>query len=282
MLQVLWAITFAGHLVLLVVLMGRDRVRRFPWFTANIAVVAFRLLTSRLLYGRLSQMQMATFFIVVACLGAFVSLMVVLELARRAFGKARRIVWINGALACILVGVLALWFWGAWPAWKTIVSGPPLQLAQLIAQKGMFLADVENIIVGLLIVVVGRRYGAGFRSHVQQIAIGLSTASIAQLSIQAIWESIARKAVAHSMEEYNRLINLRDHLFNTNNAIYIAVLLWWIVCLWIDEPGQRKEQGEVVRDQGPGTSDQEVLPAEDAAPHGRELPRGPEAPEGSQ
>ena len=32
--SVLWTLTFAALLVLLVVLMGRDRARRFPWFTA--------------------------------------------------------------------------------------------------------------------------------------------------------------------------------------------------------------------------------------------------------
>ena len=33
--QVLWTLTFAAHLVLLVVLLGRDRTRRFPWFTTG-------------------------------------------------------------------------------------------------------------------------------------------------------------------------------------------------------------------------------------------------------
>ena len=33
--QVLWTLTFASLLVLLVVLLGRDRMRRFPWFTAE-------------------------------------------------------------------------------------------------------------------------------------------------------------------------------------------------------------------------------------------------------
>ena len=47
-LTALWTLTFAAHLVLLVVLMGRDRVRQFPWFTANIVLVALRLLTSQI------------------------------------------------------------------------------------------------------------------------------------------------------------------------------------------------------------------------------------------
>ena len=57
--QVLWTFTFAAHLVLLVVLLGRDRVHRFPWFTASIVLVALRLLSSRLLIDRMPQFTMS-------------------------------------------------------------------------------------------------------------------------------------------------------------------------------------------------------------------------------
>ena len=237
LLQVLWTLTFAAHLVLIVVLMGRDRVARYPWFTASVVLVAFRLLTSRLLFGRLPQMTMATFFIIVADVGAFLSLMVVLEIARKAFGGVRRPTWVVSALGVLVVGALVLRFWGPWPAWKTVVSAPPLQFLQLIAQKASLLADVETIVVGLLVVTFGYRFKAGWRSHTQRIVIGLSTASIAQLSIQAIWQTIAKTAVAHSMAEYSHILDVRDRLFNTNSAVYILVLIWWIVTLWKDEPG---------------------------------------------
>jgi hypothetical protein len=263
-LQVLWTITFAAHLVLLVVLMGRDRVRRFPWFTASIVLVAFRLLTSRLLFGRLPQMTMASFFIVVADIGAFLGLMVVLEIARRAFGRVRRSTWLVSALAVMAIGALVLVFWGPWPAWKTVVSAPPLQMLQLIAQKASLLADVETILVGLLIVAFGHRYKAGWRSHTQSIAIGLSTASIAQLSIQGIWRAIARTAVAHSMAEYNHILDIRDRLFNTNSAVYIAVLIWWVVMLWKDEPGAPVPAAEAAASEAPRLES-------------RPLPRGPGA-----
>lgn len=237
--QALWTVTFAAHLVLLVVLLGRDRAARFPWFTASIALVAFRLLTSRLLFGRLPQLTMAKMFVVVADIGAFVSLLVVLEIARRAFGRVRRSTWVGSALAVMAVGALVLIFWGAWPAWKTVASGPSINVLQLIAQKASLLADVETIVVGLLIVAFGYRYGAGWRSHTQSIAIGLSTASIAQLSVQGIWQAIAHTAVAHSMAEYQRIIGIREHLFNTSSGVYIAALIWWIIMLWFDEPGAR-------------------------------------------
>jgi hypothetical protein len=32
-------------------------------------------------------------------------------------------------------------------------------------------------------------------------------------------------------------LGLHDKLLNTNSAVYVIVLIWWIGCLWIDEPG---------------------------------------------
>jgi hypothetical protein len=156
---------------------------------------------------------------------------------------------------------------------------------QLLAQKGMLLADVENIAQGLLIALVGRSVGKGFRSKVQQLAIGLMTASLAQLSIQLIWELIAKTAVAHSREEYDHILGIRDRLFNTNNVVFIAVLVWWIVCLWIDEPKVLVEEEPVPEPTSgsilkiplpvPEPAAEKTAVAEDSSVHGRELPQGP-------
>jgi hypothetical protein len=292
--SVLWTLTFAAHLVLLVVLLGRDRVRPFMWFTASIALVALRLLISRLLFPRVPQITAAEIFITMAGVGAFVSLMVVLEVARRAFSGVRRGSWLLGALLAMGAGAAVLRYWGAWPAWETMKAAPPLQLLQLITKKAMLLADVENIAVGLLIVIFGRSAGSGFKSKAQQVAIGLMTYSISQLGIQAIWERIAATTVPHTQQEYERVIGLRDKLFNSNNAVYIAVLVWWIVCLWIDEPKRLEDEeplpepvsGSVLKIPMPVIEEraadpaEETTVAEDGSVHGRELPRGPDEDRG--
>ncbi|MFZ0395165.1 MAG: hypothetical protein WCF17_17760 [Terracidiphilus sp.] len=234
---ILWTLTFAAHLVLLVVLIGRERMARFPWFTASIALIALRLLVVRLLMNRLPQMTFAAIVVVMLDVTAFVTLMVVVEMARRAFGGARRASWLGGALSLMAVGAVVLIYWGPWPPVKTLSSYSTLQLLEFLAQKLGLLSDVETVGIGLLIVALGYRCGAGWRSHVQRIVIGLSTASLAQIAVEAIWQAIARTAVVHGMTEYNRVIHLRDRIFNANGAIYIAVLIWWIVVLWKDEPG---------------------------------------------
>jgi hypothetical protein len=246
--DILWTLTFAGYLVLLVVLMGRDRMSRFPWFTTSIVLMALRILSIRLLLRRVPELTLDTIVLVMGDLVALVALLVVVELARRAFGTVRRSAWLAGALALIVLGAVVLKFWGPWPPWSTMMANSTiarLRLLQLIAQKTTLLADVETIAVALLIVLLGSRFKAGWRSHTQQIAIGLSTASISQLLVQGIWQSVvtaarANPAVLQSMAEQHRVMGLGEKLSNTNSSIYIAILIWWILCLWRDEPWASK------------------------------------------
>ena len=244
----LWTLTFAAHLVLLVVLMGRDRLARFPWFTTSVVVMALRILSIRLLVKRLPELTMDTVIIVMADIGALVGLLVVVEIARRAFGGVKRSTWVASALALMVLGGVVLKFWGPWPSWSTLTARSTmstLRLLQLMAQKTSLLVDIETIAVGLLIVLLGSRFRAGWKSHVQQIAIGLSTASITQLLVQGIWQSVVSSAIknpaiAQSMADRTRIMGLGEKLSNTNSTIYIAILIWWIVCLWRDEPGTPK------------------------------------------
>jgi hypothetical protein len=243
--DVLWTFTFAAHLVLLVVLLGRDRAGRFPIFTAGIAVTAFRLLTVRLLSNRLPQMTFIEFMLITLTVSVVLSLLVLVELARKAFGTVQRGAWIAGSLAVMIIGALVIWKWGQWPPWDALKTGSPWQLLQLIVQKGSRLADIETILVGLLIIALGSRFGAGWRTHTQRIVIGLSTVSIAQIGLQATWENIVRHVRAdpsmiRSMADQQRIVALGDKLSNANSMLFLAVLIWWIVTLWFDEPGTAK------------------------------------------
>jgi ABC-type uncharacterized transport system permease subunit len=112
-----------------------------------------------------------------------------------------------------------------------------LQLLQLGAQKTDLLVNVVTVLLGLLVVSFGDRFKAGWRSHVQMIAIGLSTVALSQMAVQGTWQLIAMKAIPHSREEYERIVGLRDKLFNGNGVVYIVVLVWWIAWLWLNEPG---------------------------------------------
>ena len=238
--QILWTLTFAALLVLLVVLLGRDRARRFPWFTASMVLTALRLLSSRMLYGRLAPITMSQIFLTLALIEALLCLLVAVEIARRAFSGASQRTWIIGTVAVLAVGAGVLATWGAWPAWKTVSTASELgilRLIQLVAQKTSLLSDVITIELGLLVVLFGARFKAGWRSHTQKIVIGLSTASIAQLATRGIWQLIAMHAAPQTQAEYEHVMGIQEKLYNATSLTFVAVLVWWIACLWVNEPG---------------------------------------------
>ena len=244
--QILWTLTFAAILVLLVVLLGRDRARIYPWFTVSIALMGLRLLASRLLYGRLAPIPMNAIFLNLALIAGVVSLLVLVELARRAFVGASRRAWTIGTLVLLAASVTVVALWGPWPALKTLTVDSllaGLRLEQFITQKFDLIVDMLSIGLGLVIAVFGRRFVAGFRSHTQQIIIGLSTVALAQTAVRAIWQLIASHAAPTTQAEYERVLGLQEKLYNASSAIFVLALVWWIVCLWINEPGTETPAG---------------------------------------
>jgi len=264
--QILWTLTFAGQLVLLVVLLGRDRARLYPWFTVGIVLMALRLLASRLLSGRMAPITLNTIFIVLADLAAIAGLLIVVEMGRRAFAFLRRGFWWAGALVMLVVGCAILAAWGPWPAWKTLTADSflaDLRLMQMGAQKLDLLVDLLTVELGLLVIALGRRFGTGWSSHTQRLVIGLSTASLAQLTTEVILQLIIKAATPiHSQAEYDRLVGLRDKMLNASGAVYVAVLVWWIIVLWLDEPGAANGAEQPAA----ATPEPEYFPEEDANP----------------
>jgi hypothetical protein len=120
-----------------------------------------------------------------------------------------------------------------------------LLLMQLVAQKGALLAIFLTVGLGLLIVLFGRRYKAGWQSHTQRIVIGLLAVAISQLALLLTLQRMMRAAAPKTQAEYDHIVGIRDKLFNADNAVRVAVLVWWIVCLWIDEPGTSDQAAEL-------------------------------------
>jgi hypothetical protein len=165
--QILWTLTLAALLVLLVVLLGRDRARRFPWFTASMMLLTLRMLAGHLLSNRIAPVVSDWIFLVLADLTAILSMLVVVEIARRAFAGAGRRQWIVGTLGLLAVGGVVLALWGPWPSYKTLFAASDvstLRVMELFAQKVDLLADVLFVQLGLLVVIFGRNFKAGWHS----------------------------------------------------------------------------------------------------------------------
>ncbi len=236
--QVIWTLTFAALLVLLVVLIGRERARRFPLFTLAIVLMALRMLMSHMLTGRLSPLASSTVFLTLADLASIVAILVLVEMAWRAFKGADRAAWLVGALVLLAVAGVVVWKWGQWPPAQTLFANSTLGhllLMQLLAQKIDLAADILTIQLGLLVVLLGRCFEGGWRTHVQKIVIGLSTAALAQTTLRLIWQQVTIHATVHSQADYERIMSLQNRLYNANNVVYVAAVVWWIVWLWFDE-----------------------------------------------
>ena len=239
--QILWTLTFAALLVLLVVLLGRDRAKRFPWFTASIVTMGLLKLTEQLLLTRLPRITGLEIYWGLSNLNSAIGLLVLVELARQSFRGARKLSWIIGTLVVLAGGVAALVLWGPWPAWVTLTAQSQfatIRVMQFAADKGMLLSGVLTIELGLLATLLARRFGAGWRSHAQRILVGLSTVALEQLTLRVTFQAISSHSQIHSQAEYDRLLGLRDKLIHADDVVYLCVVLWWIACLWVDEPGE--------------------------------------------
>ncbi len=238
--QILWTLTFAAQLVLLVVLLGRDRISRYPWFTAGIALYALRLMAQVLLTGRIAVLNLQEILIVFNDLAAIVALLIAVEAARQAFAGAGRSQWTVNAVGMLAVAAGVLVVWGPWPAASELAQNTllsKLRLMNLVGQKGGILTDLLLVQLGLLVVVFGRRFQAAWRSHAQMIVIGLSMVAVDELGTQQVWRVLTRSVHPQSQAEYQHLVDLGARLMNINSGVYLAALIWWIVWLWLDEPG---------------------------------------------
>jgi hypothetical protein len=246
--QILWAVLLASHLVLLVVLLGRDRASRFPWFTAAIILSTLRLLADHLLNSKLTTLASYWQNFTGLALDWILGIAVLVELSRHVFssGKAGLILksrgWTGWSLITSVLALSAVWYWGPWPTWQGLTAERPqlpLLLVVLVATKGQLLVSILTVEVALLLRIFGKRFGSGWQSHVQQIALGLSTNALAFLTQQGITEYIKRTVNLNDPEKYKWAVKVVTDADNARRAVNLLVLLWWIFWLWRDQSDDR-------------------------------------------
>ena len=244
--QILWALVLAGHLIVLIVLMGRDRIARFPWFTAAITVSTIHLIADHLLHGKLTSLAFYWQTYTAVLLESILGVLVLIELGRAVFssGRAGRILnskgWLGWALVTGGVAVGAVWLWGPWPEWKALTAEPkqtPLLLVVLAAMKFQLFLSIVTVEIGLLLRIFGKRFGFVWKSQPQQIALGLSTYALGFLAVQATTDTIKHTVHLTSREQYQHILSLFAKLDNARFCLWFLVLVWWTIWLWRNEPG---------------------------------------------
>jgi len=235
--RILWTVTFAAQLVLLVVLLGRDRARRYPWFTASIALSALQLMAEVLLTGRMANLPLQEILFTLRDLGVIAGLLVLVEMARAAFAGVQRSTFLVNTAGVLLAAGGLLTVMGPWPVWKQLASLDMtmvrLYLMQLGAKKGDLLVALLTIGLGVLVFLFGRHYKADWRSHTQSIVIGLFALAVSLLA----FEVVVLRTLHFTQAEQASVMHLRFDFAFAHELIYLAALVWWIVWLWRDEPG---------------------------------------------
>jgi hypothetical protein len=128
-----------------------------------------------------------------------------------------------------------------------------LRLMQIAGQKADIFVCLLTVGVALLVLFFGRRLGTGLRSHPALLLIGLFAVSAIWLGVTVYWQHLTH-AIQPGMtrEQYQQLLATSAQLFNGNRMALIVVQIWWIACLWIDEPGSAPgEPAEVAADLEP-------------------------------
>ncbi len=246
--QILWALVLAAHLVLLVVLLGRERTQRFSWFTALTMLSTLRLLADHLLQGKLSTYAFYWQSYALLVAGSLFLFGVLIELARLTFGRGCRrgkplspLAWQGWTFLVLAIAITALVLWGPWPDLKAMQANRqayPLLLTVVVALKSELFVNMLAILTGLLMMLFGSRFGNGFRSHPVQIVIGLSTTAVARLTVEGITDTIKVTHKITSRADYDRILHVFTRLDNARLVVWLLAILWWIYALWQDEPGQ--------------------------------------------
>jgi hypothetical protein len=103
--------------------------------------------------------------------------------------------------------------------------------------KAQLFLSIVTVEVALLLRIFGKRFGSGWKSHDQQIALGLSTYALGFLAVQATTDIVKHNLHLTSREQYEHIVRLFTNLDNGRFALWLLVLIWWIVWLWRNEPG---------------------------------------------
>lgn len=244
--QTLWAILLAAHLTLLIVIIGRERAARFRWFIAYVGLNAVSLIANHMLHGKLTTVAFYWQSYSLLALESIVGLFMLGELAKQTFsiGKSGLIAkpnfYIGWGAILLALSAAAVWAWGPWPTLQALQADPTqlrLLIVILIGMKGQLGVMILTVLVTLVLRIFGTRFGADWRSHPQQIALGLSTSALAFLAVQGINDVLSHTLHPKSRAEYDHAVHLVTRLESGRTVIWILALVWIIFWLWRNEPG---------------------------------------------
>jgi hypothetical protein len=219
---VLWTTGFLGEAVLFAILMVRHRWKDFPAFTAFSGFAVMRDLLLYTIYLRYSSVWYARAYWSMALLDFALQLGVVWEIARIVLQPTGS--WVLDAKRqFILWGAAGILFAVALPS---LVTPPAATLLDRMEVRGNLFT---SLVVCELIAVVTRTsksLGLGWRNHVMALGNGWTAWALAAILVDGL----------HSYFGAQRYFTALEHV---RMFVYLAVLGYWMVQFWLEEPARR-------------------------------------------
>jgi hypothetical protein len=218
--HLIWTAGFLGHLLLLGVLIVRGRAQRFPFFTLLILFYLLRSLTILLLLGHLAPPGLHLASLVFDVTDLLLECAVLTQLV---FAGLTPLDTLHRVLLpLLLVASAALVVTHLVPVSHYYTRAAPLLLHYYLA---VFMLEWALVLFFLL-----RSLGLTWHSHVAAITFGFGVYSAALLFAGGYFSN-GRELREYVFFSYFRI------------AIYLLVVLWWIVTLWRPDPSQESKRG---------------------------------------
>jgi hypothetical protein len=221
-----WAATFCGHILLLIVLFLRRRTSSFPVFTACVAEKIASTIVLYLIFNHLTISTYRNSYWSLGFLDEVLQLLVFYELAVHVFcptGVWARDVRTTFVSLVVAGGVASLLLtWLAHPM-------APLPIQTFILRSNFFSAVLmSELLVGIML--LSSTAGLPWKTHVARIAQGLGAYSIFCTAKDII---VSYVGLSQHSQLYNELSHLRV-------LIYLGCEVFWIVMLWHHAPAPRE------------------------------------------
>ncbi len=232
--RVLWALSLAGHAILLFVLLFRRRASSFPIFTTLIATNILRTL---ILYAVVQWGAPGPYFYAywtMAIVDVALQLGITYEVATHVFQPLG--VWaadvrksFSFILSCsVLIAIVLSWL--ATPTSRT--------LRQAVVIRGEFFSSALLSELFVAMVALSVTMGLPWRSHVARLAQGLGLYSLFGIVTNAAYSflvsgrtNVAYKSISH-----------------LQMGLYLGVLTYWTVALAMPEPEARRMPEQLHRE----------------------------------
>ena len=224
--QLLWALSFVGHCILLAILLVRGRMAFFPAFTTLILTNILRTIILFFTFRLGSTEHYFYTYWAFAMVDVALQLAVAYELATKVFRPLGA--WapdVRRSFLAIIGGCLLI------AAAMTWLASPPTRTPRLaIVIRGDFFASALMGELFVAMIALSVTLGLPWRTHAARLAQGLGTFAIFGFITDAAHSHFGSVS---SIQTYRILSRLQI-------LLYLSCLAYWSVTLAIKEPEARK------------------------------------------